>query len=320
MKRIAFITGGTGFVGSNLIPFLVEKGYQLKVLVRKNSEFDKIKSIGETPILGDLLEIESFEDHLIGVETVFHLAASVDFFAPEEELRELHVNATKNLINKSKSSGVRRFIYLGAASVAIDGKPKQGINEDFVPKKFQDGYSKTKYETEQLVLSKNKSDFKTISIRPPMIWGKNDPNTLPAIIDAIKKKQFMMIGGGNHQFVTCHVINVCHSLFLADNTPNTSKAYFVTDLEEPNFKNFISRYVASQGIQLPNKSVSLGMAKLFANLMEIIWKLLSLKDQPPIYRGLVNVLGMEFTVNNSRIINDLNYSPIISIDEGISKM
>jgi nucleoside-diphosphate-sugar epimerase len=82
------------------------------------------------------------------------------------------------------------------------------------------------------VLKENSNYFKTVSIRPPLIWGKGDPNTLPEIIEAIKKGQMQFIGGGSHKLVTCNVKNVAEALILAEQSGKGGQAYFITDGEQ----------------------------------------------------------------------------------------
>ena len=319
MKTV-FVTGGSGFVGRNLIPFLIDKGYKVKALARSQKSIQIVQALGAVPVKGDLTNIGALKEELSTCTSVFHLAASVDFFASVVTLRALHVTATQELLSIAKAAGVTNFIYLGAASVAMNGQALQNINEDFIPAEFTDGYSQTKYEAEQLVLAANDANFRTIALRPPLIWGKGDPNTLPAIVEAIQKGQMMLIGGGQHRFVTCHVLNVCHALYLADQSKAAGATYFITDLETPVFKDFIAQYVQTAGVELPKRTVPLWLARLSAFSLEMLWRILPLKGNPPLYRGLVNVLGLEFTVDCKRVIDALNYTPIISIEKGLQSM
>ena len=319
-NKIAFVTGGSGFVGRNLIPFLIEKGYTVRALARSENSAKKVLNLGAIPVMGDLENVEAISQGLQGCDSIFHLAASVDFFASIESLRQLHVVATQDLLKLAAAQGIRNFVYLSAASVAINGKPLSHIDEHFVSDHFTEGYSLTKYEAEQAVLKYRSDTMRTIALRPPLIWGNGDPNALPQMIEAIEKKQMMLINGGKHQFITCHVLNVCHAMYLADNHQSSGKTYFITDLEEPVFKDFIGQYVGTQGYTLPNLSIPIGLARFFAGLMASIWKTFKLKGHPPIYPGLVNVLGLEFTVNTQLAEGELGYQPIISIEEGMKRM
>jgi len=319
MKQV-FVTGGSGFVGQHLIPMLVEQGYRVKALARSAQAIQKVERLGAVAVKGDLNNAQQLAEGIKNCETVFHLAAAVDFFASEKELVKIHVDATKLLLSVAKEAGAQKFIYLGAASVIMNGKPIVNADEDFVSDNIIDGYSKTKLQAERLVLQAHTSHFQTVSLRPPMIWGQGDPNVLPGIIGAIKKGQMQFIEGGRHRFVTCHVTNVCHALLLADKKEQAGKAYFLTDGETPVFKDFIKSYVGTQGVTVPNKAVSLAMAKRVAAIMEFVWKTFRLSGHPPLYKGLVNTLGLEFIINDQRARQELGYKPLITIAQGLKLM
>jgi len=319
MKTV-FVTGGTGFVGQNLIPMLIENGYTVKALARSNWAVLKIQQLGAIPVEGDLSDSSALGFGVAGCSSVFHLAASVDFFASEKDLKGVHVDATEILIKLSKEGGVKKFIYLGAASVIMNGRPISNANETFVSNCITDGYSKTKLQAENIVVKSGTQDFQTISLRPPLIWGKGDPNTLPAIVEAARKGRLPFIGGGKHRFVTCHVLNVCHALILADKSQCTGEVYFLTDGETPVFKEFIKQYVATQGVNAGNMAVSLRIARMLAAFMEIVWKIFYLKGHPPLYKGLVNTLGLEFTTDDSKARRELGYQTLITIQQGLELM
>lgn len=320
MKKI-FVTGGSGFVGQHLIPMLIEQRYQVNALARSATAVQKVEQMGATAIKGDLNDVNALASGVKGCSSIFHLAASVDFFASEKQLQKLHVEATALLLSAAKDANVKKFIYLSAASVIMNGKPITNADEIFISDNIIDGYSRTKLQAEKLVLKENAPNFQTVSIRPPLIWGKGDPNTLAGIIDAVEKGTMQLIGGGKHRFVTCHVINVCHALILSEQSEKSSgKAYFITDGETPVFKDFITRYVGTQGITVPDKSVSLAMAKTVASIMEFAWKTFRLKGHPPLYKGLVNALGLEFITNDTKARREIGYKTFVTIEQGLEMM
>jgi len=319
-EKVVFVTGGSGFVGRNLIPLLVSEGYKVKALARSERSSDIVRALGAETVMGDLNDERAITKGVAGCTSVFHLAASVDFYASETELMQTHVEATKLLISKAREVKVRRFVYLGAASVIIDGKPIIRADETFVSDNLKDGYSITKLRAEELVLRTNTESFSTISLRPPLVWGKGDLHTLPSIVEAINSGQFMFVNGGKHLFNTCHVSNVCHALLLAEQTVSAEGAYFVTDDEDLVFKDFITKYVAGEVRSVPQRSIPLFLARWSATFMETVWAVLRLKGAPPIYNGLINVLGLEFTVDIDKAKIDLGYLPIKTVSQGLDDM
>ncbi len=203
----------------------------------------------------------------------------------------------------------------------MNGKPITNADESFVSDNVIDGYSRTKLAAEKRVLAANRPDFRTIAIRPPLIWGKGDTSALPQIVEATKKGQLAFIGGGNHLFSTSHVRNVCHELILAATTSTVGgDALFVTDGEQQVFKTFIKMMLATQGVMAPDRSVPLGVARTMAALLAGVWRTFNLKGQPPLFPGMVNTLGITFTLSDFRIRQRLNYRPIITVANGMREM
>ncbi|MGA0557887.1 NAD-dependent epimerase/dehydratase family protein [Larkinella sp. VNQ87] len=315
-----FVTGGSGFVGRNLIPQLVEQGYRVRALARSSQTASLLKSLGAEPIRGDLAQPQALRLGLNGCQTVFHLAASVDFWADEKNLWADHVTGTETLLSEARSAGVHRFIYLSAASVIMNGKPILNADETTQSNHLIDGYSRTKLLAEKRVLASNSPAFTTIAIRPPLIWGKGDSSALPQMIEAADKGQFAFINGGAHQIVTCHVLNVCHALVLAARSPVGGEAFFVTDGEPQGFKSFITALLQTQNVDPGNRSVPLAIARFLGSAMAGIWRTFRLKGHPPLYPGMINTLGLSFIVSDAKIRQRLGYQPVISVSQGLSEM
>jgi len=320
VKKKVFVTGGSGFVGRNLIPMLLKEGYLVKALARSENSKEVLEKLGATVINGNLNDEKAISLGVSDCASVFHLAASVDFFASEKVLTKVHVVASKLLIDKAKEAGVKDFVYLSAASVIINGKPIRNVDEAFISNNLSDGYSITKLKAEELILKAGSNEFRTSSLRPPLIWGKGDLHTLPSIVKAINKGQMMFVNGGRHLFNTCHVSNICHALLLAEKSAQNGQAYFITDDENLVFKDFIKKYVSKSIEHVPDKSISLATARVFATMIELVWKIFRIKGSPPLYNGLLNVLGLEFTVNIDKAKKELNYKPIKTVNEGLQEM
>jgi nucleoside-diphosphate-sugar epimerase len=322
--QTVFVTGGSGFVGRCLLPMLRQRGLNVYALARSGQASRVIEALGATPVRGDLLHTDGWQQVMAGCDTVFHLAASVDFFADAKTLWPQHVTATESLLDAAQTNRVSRFIYLGASSVIMTGKPIRNADETFVSNNLIDGYSQTKLAAEQTVLTANRPGFQTVSIRPPLIWGKGDTSALPQLVEAARKGQLAFIGGGTHEFVTAHVQNVCHALLLAaESTVGGAvggEAFFVTDGERLVFKTFIKEMLATQGITAPDRSVPLGVARVTASLLAGVWRTFGLRGQPPLYPGAVNSLGLPFVLNDQKIRQQLGYRPLVSVAEGLRLM
>ena len=112
-----FVTGGTGYIGSRLIPLLRKRGHQIKALVRGGSE--KKLPAGVTGVAGDALKIDSYTEHVRGSDTFVHLIG-VPHPSPAKakQFRDIDLVSIKVAIKAAREAGVRHFVYLSVAHPA----------------------------------------------------------------------------------------------------------------------------------------------------------------------------------------------------------
>jgi len=111
------MTGGTGYIGSRLIPLLPQRGHQIKALVRAGSE-EKL-SAGASGIVGDALKPDSYTDHVRGCDTFVHLIG-VPHPSPAKakQFHDVDLVSIKMAINAAHDAGVSHFVYLSVAHPA----------------------------------------------------------------------------------------------------------------------------------------------------------------------------------------------------------
>ncbi len=307
-------------MGRNLIAMLREKGYSVRALARSEKSAQLLRNLRAWPVKGDLEDLTALLAGMQGCKIVFHLAASVDFWADEKSLWKDHVSGTENMLKAARGTTVEKFVYLSAASVIMNGKPIEQADESFQSDRIIDGYSRTKLAAEKRVLRANTAAMQTAAIRPPLIWGKGDTSALPQIKAAALNGQLAFINGGKHRFVTSHVKNVCHALILAAEKNVGGEVFFVTDGERPVFKEFIRAVLTTQGVQTPDRHVPLGVARFMARILALVWRTFRLKSHPPLYPGMVNTLGLPFIVSDAKARSQLGYQNVISLQEGLREM
>jgi uncharacterized protein YbjT (DUF2867 family) len=117
LGRRIFITGGTGYMGSRLIPLLAARGHEVVALVRPGSE-DKLP-VACTPVLGDALDGASYEQHLPGCDTFVQLVGVAHPSpAKAKEFVEIDQRSGIEAIRAAKRAGVAHFIYVSVAHPA----------------------------------------------------------------------------------------------------------------------------------------------------------------------------------------------------------
>jgi nucleoside-diphosphate-sugar epimerase len=199
------VTGGAGYVGSVLVPRLLEKGYQVRVLdlyiygeeslapVRDNPNLEEIK--------GDLRDTEAVRKAVEGCDAVIHLACISN--DPSVELdpdlsRTINFEAFGPLIDMSKQAGAKRFIFASSGSVyGVSDDPDVTEEHELVPVSL---YNKYKAKCEPVLQAAQSPDFTTVIIRPATICGYSPRQRLDLTVNiltnhAVNNDQIKVFGG-----------------------------------------------------------------------------------------------------------------------------
>ena len=186
-----FITGGSGFVGQNLIPVLRAEGHEVMALARSQASARNVAWLGAFPVWGDLLDPAALEKGIASCDVVFHSAGLMALWGCQEKLVQVNVQGTQNLLDAAEKAGVNAFVYISAAAVVSDGRPL-GVVDESGPSPETPLLEPTlerKPKPEKMVLQAGTASFRTVAIRPPLIWGRGDRAFLPGIVKAVKGKE-----------------------------------------------------------------------------------------------------------------------------------
>jgi nucleoside-diphosphate-sugar epimerase len=313
------VTGGSGFVGSRMIPKLVSEGHDVFALVRSTDLDGRAAALGARHIRGDLDQPANLS--LPALDAIVHTAAHFRFAGPRARYFRTNVEGTRALLRAGEKAGATRFVHLSAGGVVMDdrGSPICDADEQLptFPHSFS-AYIASKAQGETAVLQANKVAFQTIAIRPPTIWGPGDPFSR-GIPEAIKSGRFAFIDRGDYLFATCHVDNVIEAIQCALERGEGGRAYFIDDQETVTFRAFIADLAKVQGLSIDGlKSISYSTAFNLGRLMEIGATLTFSNKDPPLTRTMARMIGRQFTINDAMARAELEYAGKVSRLEGLA--
>jgi nucleoside-diphosphate-sugar epimerase len=214
------ITGGTGFVGGNLIDELLENKEEwgvekddIYVFARKKSDVSKLQKKGIAIRYGDLAKPETFPAALENISKVFHLGAVVLDQSPPELLHKVNVLGTTKLFEAfQKQPSAEKFIFVSTWGVfGYKVKPKPMDEEQSFDPTTE--YHKSKVEAEKSLWQAYAKDSVPLAVaRLPMILGPGDTLTTPRVIQAFFDDKVKLIGKGNNKFSCVHVRDAARAL------------------------------------------------------------------------------------------------------------
>jgi len=173
-KRV-MVTGGAGYVGSNLVPKLLAAGYQVAVLdlYIYGDVFTNLASNPNlTEVKGDLRNPSDVQRALAGCDAVIHLACisnDPSFDLNPDLGRSINYDCFRPLVKASKDAGVKRFIYASSSSV-YGIKNNTNVTEDLPLEPLTD-YSKYKAMCEEVLDQEREPGFVAVTLRPATVCG-----------------------------------------------------------------------------------------------------------------------------------------------------
>jgi dihydroflavonol-4-reductase len=198
MMNVA-VTGASGHIGNCLVRELIKKGAHVKVLVH-NFEND-LAQMDIEMIHGSLLEIESLKKLCEGVDVVFHLAAKIALDNRQhDEVYAVNVIGTKNIIEASKSAGIKKFIHFSSID-AFQNIPSEMVLDESQPliENEKTIYAFTKAESERIVMNAVSEGLDAVILSPTAVIGPFDYRGSflgDALLKIVRNQIPMLISGG----------------------------------------------------------------------------------------------------------------------------
>ena len=316
-----FVTGGSGYVGRNVLRELYMRGHKVKALARSGKSAAAVSRLGATPVLGDMSDKEILQNGMAGVDYLIHVAANTEHGTITDVAQRESDTANHNVFQAAKAAGVSRVVHLSTEAVLLDGGPLFNADETIdYPTRPAGDYSKTKAQAERIALSYSQDGFEVVVVRPRFIWGRDDTTALPQLIDAAKSGKLSWIDGGNYLTATTHIANVVHGIMLALEKGRAGEVYFLSDGDPVAFRTFISDLLTTQNVEAPTKSVPRWLVAPVVKIGSMLAAITNGKISGPMSAQEYATLGFEVTLNINKARKELGYQPVISIKDGMAEL
>ncbi|NES74553.1 MULTISPECIES: hopanoid-associated sugar epimerase [Okeania] len=147
----AFVTGGSGFIGANLVRLLLQQGYTVRSLVRPTSCLDNLHGLDVEVVLGDLNDSHLWE-LMVGCEVLFHVAAHYSLWQRDRELLyRNNVFGTRNVLEAARRAKIERTVYTSSVAAIGVGVSGAVVDEGYQSplEKLIGDYKRSKFLAEQ---------------------------------------------------------------------------------------------------------------------------------------------------------------------------
>lgn len=204
------ITGGAGFLGINLIRYLLARGHPVVSL--DITDFDYPERNRVKAIKGDIRDRSSVDRAMEGVQVVVHAAAALPLYK-KEDIFSTDLDGTRNVLQSAFEHGVERVIHI--SSTAVYGIPDHHPLYEDDPLHGVGPYGEAKVKAEQICLEYRAKGMCVPIIRPKSFVGPERLGVFALLYDWAKDgKNFPMIGSGNNRYQLLDVEDLCEAIYL----------------------------------------------------------------------------------------------------------
>lgn len=232
------ITGGAGFIGTELAKILKKQGHELVLIDLRKSE-----TFPDDSVIANITDKQAMHDVMAGVDAIYHLAAEHrDDVSPTSRYFDVNVDGGQNVIDAAKAHGVKTIVF--TSSVAVyplePEDPVRGSSEEHTPSPFNYyGTSKLSSEATFQAWADEDAERSLTMVRLVATFGIGNRGNIYTLIKQIAGGKFMMIGSGKNLKSIAYVGNVTAFLAHALTLGKGTHLYNYADKPDLNMREFV---------------------------------------------------------------------------------
>lgn len=326
------ITGATGMLGAHLLWQLLNKGYSVRAIKRRTSNFaqiekifnfyqDKLSLYGQQIewVEGDVTQAASLQKAMQGIDVVYHCAAMVSFADSPEKLLEINIQGTKNILDAALQNKIQKLCFVSSIGALDSSDKNKTIDESCFghPKENSSPYSQSKYQSEKLVWEAMEQGLNAVIVNPGVILGyANDDNGSMQIFTAVRKGlPIYTLGGSGYVSVE----DVCIAMILLTESNKQSEHYVLVS-ENLSNKELLFMMADAMLTRRPYIHGTRWLLMSLASLMEFLQKISGKKMI--LDKGTARVALSRSYYSAEKIKTELGFefSPIKKCVQEISKV
>jgi dihydroflavonol-4-reductase len=297
------VTGGSGLIGSHLVRALLDRGDDVRVLVRAESRAENLADVDCDRARGDILDRRSVRRALREVERVFHVAGTTSLRKPEDEVYRVNVVGTRIVLEECLRAEVERVVF--TSSVAAVGPAPRGSTADetqvFDARAHGIPYVNAKHEAEVVALRLAARGLPVVIVNPAHVFGRGDVNRSSTdIVRRFLRRQIPAYVDGALNIVDVHDVVSGH---LAADSHGTVGERYILGNRNYTLDRLFADLGRVSGVEPPALKLPLAAALAFAEAE------VRLPGRPVATPVEVRASGLWWTYRSTKAKRELRWRP-----------
>jgi nucleoside-diphosphate-sugar epimerase len=313
----AFVTGATGFVGGRLVGRLLERGDDVRALVRSPGRAGRLREPGCELIPGDLSSRAHLTAAMRGCDAAFHLAAIYRNGVPtsrRDELMAVNVEGTENVLDAAVDAGVGRVVHVSSI-VAFGNTRGRVVDETYEP---PDGpyvslYHESKAFAHRAARERAGRGAPVVVVQPGAVYGRGDHTAAGTLLERAARGKLVLLPFGSVGVNWTYVDDAAAGILLAHDRGEVGQSYVLAG-EKTTMGEIVDRVAELSGRKPPGMTMPVGMIKLASPFGRVLGPLMGF---PPNMRELIKVSdGVTYWASDEKARRELGFEPR-DIDTGL---
>ncbi|MDP8257781.1 MAG: NAD-dependent epimerase/dehydratase family protein [Candidatus Alcyoniella australis] len=317
----ALVTGGRGFIGSQLVRTLVRGGWQVRVLDLPTTPHDALQGVEHEFYGADITDPQSFGAAFKGVDAVFHLAAIPRDWGPAKLFFAVNRDGTRNVLQAAIDAGVERFVQMSSLAVH-KYRPYFEADENAPCDATYPPYATSKIAAERIVRDyQDRGLIQTTIVRPGMvIFGPWDRMAFVPMVDALRKGQFGFVNGGRGRFCYSYVENLTAGMVRAAKSEEAAGGTFVlADDGAISWREYATAICDALDFKQSKLSLPYPLLVPLAGAMHLGAHLVRSKAGPPLTLYRIKVASCDLHWSNAHAKQVFGYDPTVGFAQGLQR-
>ena len=310
----ALVTGGTGFVGRNLVERLLEGagegGERVRCLARSPGRAEDLRRLGAEIVPGDVASGAGLEEAVRGVRIVYHCAGVIRAWRRDEYF-ETNAAGTGRLASAARKAGVERFVLVSSLAASGPAAPGGVVTEETEPRPFN-AYGMSKLEGER-VLAEAAGEMRHAVVRPAIVYGPHDRDVL-VLFKLVARGFAPYVARRDSRVSFIHARDLADLLILAGEIAPPGRVYVASDGVPRTWADAILAIAAGVGRRARALRIHPACLVMPAALVGALrWAL----PRPPLFSlDKVREAAASWVASPERARAELGWAPRFGLEEG----